>query len=216
MPRQYPPDLMAFARLLNTNRRQRRHESLPTLTRLLKTDSKLEFASIRDVLSCAGKPRDAVQEVYVQEVIYFVWEFLHLQRCRAAIFKSERRPALEELLRALHFSELGFELVPRSNEARNFVRGLPGCYLARGPDADRHGKLLINLALEGSRFSADSQWARHERSRRNDRRTTSSRSARSCIIGLSIIARKVRAALTRSSAFFHTARTASSNIGSGI
>jgi hypothetical protein len=31
------------------------------------------------------------------------------------------------------------------------------CYSARGPDADRHGKLLINLALEGSRFGADSQ-----------------------------------------------------------
>jgi hypothetical protein len=124
MPRQYPPDPLAFARLLNTNRRQRRHEPLPTLTRLLKTDSKLEFASIRDALSCAGKPSNAVQEVYFQEVIYFVWEFLHLQRCRAAIFNS--RPALEELLRALHFSELGFELVPRGNEARKFVRKLPG------------------------------------------------------------------------------------------
>ena len=126
MHRQYPLDPLAFARLLNTNRRQRRHEPLPTLARLLKTDSKLEFASIRDALSCAAKPRNAVQEVYFQEVIYFVWEVLHLQRCRAAIFNSERRPALEELLRALHFSELGFELVPRGNEARDFVRGLPG------------------------------------------------------------------------------------------
>src|ERR1022692_4721374 len=122
MPRQYPPDPLAFARLLNTNRRQRRHKPLLTLTRLLKTDSKLEFASIRDALSCAAKPCSAVQDVYFQEVIYFVWEFLHLQRCRAAIFNSERRPALEELLRALHFSELGFELVSRGNEARNFVR----------------------------------------------------------------------------------------------
>jgi hypothetical protein len=126
MARQYPPDPLEFARLLNTNRRQRRHEPLLTLTRLLKTDSKLEFASIRDALSCAAKPRNAVQEVYFQEVVYFVWEFLHLQRCRAKMFNSERRPALEELLRALHFSELGFELVPTGNEARNFVRELPG------------------------------------------------------------------------------------------
>jgi hypothetical protein len=126
MPRQLPPDIFAFARLLNTNRRQRRHEPLTTLARLLRTDSKLEFANIRDVLSSAAKPSDAVQEVYFQEAIYFVWEFLHLQRCRAAIFKSERRPALEELLRALHFSELGFELVPRGNEAKKFFRKLPG------------------------------------------------------------------------------------------
>jgi hypothetical protein len=128
MPRQYPhpPDPLEFARLLNTNRRQRRHEPLLTLTRLLKTDSKLEFASIRDALSSAAKPRDAVQEVYFQEIVYFVWEFLHLQRCRATIFNSERRPALEELLRALHFSALAFELVPRGNEARKFVRKLPG------------------------------------------------------------------------------------------
>jgi hypothetical protein len=117
---------MAFARLLNTNRRQRPHEPLSTLTRLLKTDSKLEFANIRDALSCAAKPRNAVQEAYFQEVIYFVWEFLRLQRCRAGILNSERRPALKELLRALHFSELGFELVPRGNEARKFVRELPG------------------------------------------------------------------------------------------
>jgi hypothetical protein len=126
MPRQFPPDPLAFARLLNTNRRQRRHEPLPTLTRLLKTDSKLEFASIRDALSCAAKPGDAVEEVYFQEVIYFVWEFLRLRRCRTAILNSERRPALEELLRALHFSALAFELIPRGNEARNFVRQLPG------------------------------------------------------------------------------------------
>jgi hypothetical protein len=126
MPRQYPPDPFAFARLLNTNRRQPRHEPLLTLARLLKTDSKLEFASIRDALSSAGKPGNALQEVYFHEVIYFVWEFLRLQRYRPAIFKSERRPALEELLRALHFSKLGFELVPGGNETRKFVRGLPG------------------------------------------------------------------------------------------
>jgi hypothetical protein len=126
MPRQYPPDPLEFARLLNTNRRQPRHEPLPTLTRLLKTDSKVEFASIRDALSCAGKPSNAVQDVYFQEVTYFVWEFLHLRRCRAAIFNSKRRPALEELLRALHFSEVGFELVSRGNEAKNFIRELPG------------------------------------------------------------------------------------------
>jgi hypothetical protein len=126
MPRQYPLDPLEFARLLNTNRRQRRHEPLSTLSRLLKTDSKLEFASIRDALSCAAKPRSAVQEVYFQEVIYFVWEFLNLQRCRAAIFNSERRPAREELLRALHLSELGFELVSRRNEAKKFIRELPG------------------------------------------------------------------------------------------
>jgi hypothetical protein len=128
MRRQYPLDLMAFARLLNTNRRQRRQKPLPTLARLLETDSKLEFASIRDTLSCAAKPSSAVQDVYFQEVIYFVWEFLRLQHCRTAIFKSERRPTLEELLRALHFSERGFELVPRNNEARNFVRKLPGSH----------------------------------------------------------------------------------------
>ena len=36
MPRQYPPDPLEFARLLNTNRRQRRHKPLPTLARLLR------------------------------------------------------------------------------------------------------------------------------------------------------------------------------------
>ena len=146
MARQYPPDPLEFARLLNTNRRQRRHEPLLTLTRLLKTDSKLEFASIRDALSCAAKPRNAVQEVYFQEVIYFVWEFLHLQRCRAAIFNSERRPALEELLRALHFSELGFELVSRGDEARNFVRELPG----GNNVSKRLSHLLKRVQMEGS------------------------------------------------------------------
>src|ERR1700733_11451072 len=128
MRRQYPLDLMAFARLLNTNRRQRRHKPLPPLARLLESDSKLEFASIRDALSCAAKPCNAVEDVYFQEVVYFVWEFLRLQHCRSALFKSERRPALEELLRALHFSKLGFEHVPNGNAARNFVRKLPGSH----------------------------------------------------------------------------------------
>jgi hypothetical protein len=126
MPRYHPPDPLEFAHLLNTNRRQRRHKPLPTLTRLLETDSKLEFASIRDALSCGGKPWSAVQEVYFQDAIYAVWEFLRLQRCRAAILNSERRPALEELLCALRFSEHAFEFVSRGNEAKNFVRTLPG------------------------------------------------------------------------------------------
>jgi hypothetical protein len=146
MPRQYPPDPFTFARLLNTNRRQRRHEPLSTPARLLKTDSKLEFASIRDALSSAAKPRDAVQEVYFQEVIYFVWEFLHLQRYRAAIFKSARRPALEQLLRALRFSERGLELVPRANEARKFVRKLPG----NNNVPKRLSRLLKRVQMEDS------------------------------------------------------------------
>jgi hypothetical protein len=138
--------MFAFARLLNTNRRQRRHEPLTTLARLLKTDSKLEFASIRDALSSAAKPCDAVEEVYFQEVIYFVWEFLHFQRYRAAIFKSARRPALEQLLRALRFSERGLELVPGGNEARNFVRKLPG----KNNAPKRLSRLLKRVHMEDS------------------------------------------------------------------
>ena len=34
-----------------------------------------------------------------------------------------------------------------------------GCYSARGPDADRHAKLLIHLAVEGLLFGAYSQTA---------------------------------------------------------
>jgi len=32
-----------------------------------------------------------------------------------------------------------------------------GCVSARGPDADRHAKLLIHLTVEGALFSAYSQ-----------------------------------------------------------
>ena len=149
MPRNHPPDPLAFARLLNTNRRQRRHKPLSTLARLLKTDSKLEFAGIRDALYCADKPRSAVQEVYLDEVIYFVWEFLRLQRYRAAILNAERRSALEELLRALHFGECGLELVSRGNEARNFVRDLPG----GNNIAKRLSHLLKRTQIEGSVIS---------------------------------------------------------------
>ena len=68
---------------------------------LLLTESKDEFNLIRDNLNDQIKPRGIIEQMYVEDVTYLVWEILRLRRSKAAIINLAFRDALTEIVMQL-------------------------------------------------------------------------------------------------------------------
>jgi hypothetical protein len=68
---------------------------------LLLTESKDEFNLIRDNLNDQIKPRGIIEQMYVEDIAYLVWEILRLRRSKAAIINSAFRDALTEVVTQL-------------------------------------------------------------------------------------------------------------------
>jgi len=68
---------------------------------LLLTESKDEFDLIRDNLNDQIKPRGIIEQMYVEDIAYLVWEILRLRRSRAAIINFAFRDALTEVVTQL-------------------------------------------------------------------------------------------------------------------
>jgi hypothetical protein len=65
---------------------------------LLLTESKDEFNLIRDTLNDQIKPRGIIEQMYVEDIAYLVWEILRLRRSKAAIINLAFRDALTEVV----------------------------------------------------------------------------------------------------------------------
>jgi hypothetical protein len=74
-----------------------RRAILPTAP-LLITESKDDFKRIRDALADEIKPRGILEQMYVEEIAYLVWEVLRLRRSRAGIINAAFRKALDRVL----------------------------------------------------------------------------------------------------------------------
>ena len=68
---------------------------------LLLTEFKDEFNLIRDNLNDQIKPRGIIEQMYVEDVTYLVWEILRLRRSKAAIINLAFRDALTEIVMQL-------------------------------------------------------------------------------------------------------------------
>lgn len=68
---------------------------------LLMTESAEDFASLSAALAQAIKPRDVVEQMYVDEIAALSWEILRYRRCKAAIINAAFKGALEDLLSRL-------------------------------------------------------------------------------------------------------------------
>jgi hypothetical protein len=65
---------------------------------LLVTESKDEFNGIRDTLADQIKPRGIIEQMYVDDIAYLVWEILRLRRCKAAIINLAFHGALKKVV----------------------------------------------------------------------------------------------------------------------
>jgi hypothetical protein len=68
---------------------------------LLLTESKDEFNLIRDNLNDQIKPRGIIEQMYVEDIAYLVWEILRLRRGKVAILNLAFRDALTEVVMQL-------------------------------------------------------------------------------------------------------------------
>jgi hypothetical protein len=68
---------------------------------LLITESKDEFDLLRDTLNAEVKPRGIIEQMYVEDIAYLVWEILRLRRSKAAIINLAFRDALTEVVAQL-------------------------------------------------------------------------------------------------------------------
>ena len=68
---------------------------------LLLTEYKDEFNLIRDTLNEQIKPRGIIEQMYVEDIAYLVWEILRLRRGKVAILNLAFRDALTEVVMQL-------------------------------------------------------------------------------------------------------------------
>ena len=68
---------------------------------LLLTESKDEFNLIRDNLNDQIEPRGIIEQMYVEDIAYLVWEILRLRRSKAAIVNLAFRDAFTEVVMQL-------------------------------------------------------------------------------------------------------------------
>ncbi len=71
---------------------------LPKLP-LLITESADEFDALRDAFEQEIKPRGIIEQMYVHDISFIVWEILRLRRCKVVIINSAFRSALQNLLK---------------------------------------------------------------------------------------------------------------------
>ena len=67
-------------------------------TPLLNSESADEFDAMREALASEIKPRGFVENMYVADISYMVWEILRLRRCKAVIVNAGFCAALGHLL----------------------------------------------------------------------------------------------------------------------
>jgi hypothetical protein len=93
---------------------------LPTVP-LLITESKDDFKCIRDALAKEIKPSGILEQMYVEDIAYLVWEVLRLRRSRAGIINAAFRAALESVLDQC-FTPPAFALTGFESEAAELAR----------------------------------------------------------------------------------------------
>lgn len=65
---------------------------------LLVTESADDFNSLKTALSDEIKPRNVIEETYVNDIAVIVWEISRYRRCKAAMLNMTLRAGLVELL----------------------------------------------------------------------------------------------------------------------
>jgi hypothetical protein len=68
---------------------------------LLITESADEFDALRDAFEQEIKPQGIIEQMYVHDINFIVWEILRLRRCKVVIINSAFRSALQNLLKQL-------------------------------------------------------------------------------------------------------------------
>jgi hypothetical protein len=65
---------------------------------LLITESEEDFAALKATLTQEIKPRGIIEQIYVADITFIVWEILRLRHCKVAILNTAFKDALSNLV----------------------------------------------------------------------------------------------------------------------
>ena len=68
---------------------------------LLMTKSRDDFDQVRNALEQEIQPRGPIEQMYVHDIAYIVWEIRRLRRCKDTIINVAFRTGLERVLKQL-------------------------------------------------------------------------------------------------------------------
>jgi hypothetical protein len=68
---------------------------------LLMTESREDFDQVRNTLEAEIQPRGMIEQMYVRDMAYILWEIRRLRRCKDTIINVAFRTGLERVLKQL-------------------------------------------------------------------------------------------------------------------
>ena len=80
---------------------ERRQPRLLPRPPLLITESREDFDQVRNTLEQEIQPRGSVEQMYVHDMAYLVWEIRRLRRCKDTIVNLAFRTGLERVIKQL-------------------------------------------------------------------------------------------------------------------
>ena len=137
--------------------------------RLLTSESSEEFASLREQLNHAVKPRNIIEEMYLDDTIAITWEIRRTRHWIIDILNAARLPALQGLLEQLLCAE-DFEFpYLKDRGAEELARGYFGADETVKATVD---ELLAKIELGESAIEAEAYRLRADEFERLDRMLT--------------------------------------------
>jgi len=116
---------------------------------LLSSERLADFQALLDAIKREVKPSGIIEEIYVNDIAWFVWEILRLRRCRIPIIKASYPDALRELLANVTKKPMEFEI---NAEDRGLELAENWFASERGKDEVR--KILKQFDLDESTIEA--------------------------------------------------------------
>jgi hypothetical protein len=117
---------------------------------LLLTESKDEFKLIHNALNDEIKPRGIIEQIYVEDIAYLVWEVLRLRRSKTAIVNLAFRAALTEVV-----TQLSREPGEREHQVRPHSEKLAHKWFSDPDVKEQIAELLQEFNLDEAAIEAE-------------------------------------------------------------
>lgn len=124
--------------------------ALLPLVPLLVTESESDFRAVNDAIRCEVKPRGIIEEMWVADLIYNVWEIARLRRCKAGIINTAFVSALKRLLADL-LRHQGVTFLEANEQAAK----LAGAWFTDRTAKREVSRLLHEFQLDESTIAAE-------------------------------------------------------------
>jgi hypothetical protein len=141
---------------------------------LLEGEDSTAYDELRDRIQSAVAPKDAIDEIWVRDIVDLLWETMRLRRLKAKLMQSAAYEGLEELLRIL---------VDETSLYSSVSHGLTIRWARRDPDAvNQVADLLKQAGLNQESIAAQTLAVKLDTFSQIDRMIMQTESRRNAIL----------------------------------